>query len=389
MSQTSPQSKSISVAIVGAGFMGGAHVEALRRNGLHISGILGVDEAESLAAARKLRLPRSYSSLEELCADPEVGAVHLCTPNHLHYTQARSALLAGKNVLCEKPLALNSAEARELAALAHERRLAGAVNYNLRYYPLCQEGRARVRAGELGELRMLHGSYSQDWLFLPTDWNWRLEPELGGALRAVADIGTHWMDMVTWISGLRIVAVMADFATFLPVRQRPLQAVETFAGKPGQTGQSQAVEVTTEDYAAVLFHFDNGARGVVMLTQVAAGRKNHFWYELNGSRGSLKWEQERPNELWLGYRQKPNELLLKDPALMQPAARPYAAYPGGHAEGYPDTHTRLFQEFYAYIAAGDFDATPAFPTFEDGWRELALCEAIHRSAVEKRWVAVD
>jgi predicted dehydrogenase len=380
---------SIRAAIVGAGFMGGAHTEALRRSGIEIIGILGCDLAESRSAAERLRLPRAYTSFDEVCADPGVNVVHLCTPNYLHHEQARDALLAGKHVLCEKPLAMNPKEGIELVKLAHERRLVGAVNYNLRYYPLCQEARARVQAGEIGDARILHGAYCQDWLFLATDWNWRLQPELGGALRAVADIGTHWMDMITWISGLKIHAVIADFATFIPVRQRPLQAVETFASKLTQSAASESIEIHTEDYAAILFQFDNGARGGLTLSQISAGRKNHFWWEINGSKGSLKWEQERPNELWLGFRERENGLVLKDPSLMHPATRRYAGYPGGHAEGYPDTHMQLFRDLYAYITAGDLDAPCPFPTFEDGWRELVLCDAIQRSALERRWVEVE
>lgn len=376
-------------AIVGAGFMGGAHTEALRRNGIEINGILGLDLAESQSAAKRLDLPRAYTSFDEVCRDAGVDVIHLCTPNYLHRDQARGALLAGKHVLCEKPLAMDAAEGAELVTLARERRLVGAVNYNLRYYPLCQEARARVQAGEIGEVRILHGAYCQDWLFLPTDWNWRLQPELGGALRVVADVGTHWMDMVTWISGLKIQAVMADFATFIPVRQRPLQQVETFASKLSQAAASESVEIHTEDYAAILFQLENGARGSVTLSQISAGRKNHFWWEINGSKSSLKWEQERPNELWLGYRERENGLVLKDPSLMQASTRRYAGYPGGHAEGYPDTHTQSFRELYGYLAAGDFDAPRPFPTFEDGWRELVLCEAVQRSAVERRWVEID
>jgi len=298
-------------------------------------------------------------------------------------------MLAGKHVLCEKPLALNSEEGAELVALAKKRRLAGAVNYNLRYYPLCQEARARVQAGEIGDVRILDGDYCQDWLFLPTDWNWRLQPELGGALRVVADIGTHWMDMVTWLSGSKIRAVMADFATFIPLRQRPLQPVETFASKLAQASDSEAVDIRTEDYAAILFELENGAHGNVTLSQISAGRKNHFWWEINGSKASMKWEQERPNELWLGYRERENGLVLKDPSLMHSHTRRYAGYPGGHAEGYPDTHMQLFREFYEYISAGDFNAPQLFPTFEDGWRELVLCQAVLQSAVERRWVEID
>ncbi len=380
--------KSLHAAIAGAGFMGAAHVEALRRLGIEVTGILGVDLQEGERVGGKLGLPRVYATFDDICVDPLVDVVHLCTPNYLHHPMAKAALLAGKHVICEKPLANSALEAEELVALAQSQGRIGAVNYNLRYYPLCQEARARIQAGQIGDVRLVHGEYCQDWLFSPNDWNWRLIPELGGSLRVVADIGTHWLDMVTWLSGLEVVAVMADFATFIPIRHKPRTEVETFASKLSQSGDYDEVHVSTEDYAGLLVKFNNGARGIATLSQINAGRKNHFFWELNGSRASIWWDQENPNELWLGHRDQPNELALKDPALMLPDARPYAGYPGGHAEGYPDTHMRLFKSVYDYISEGDFNQPPSFPTFKDGWRELVLCEAIQRSAVEGRWVEV-
>jgi predicted dehydrogenase len=375
-------------AIAGAGFMGTTHTEALRRNGVHINGIAGADPEEACDAAERLGLPCAYRSFEDMVADPDVNIIHLCTPNFLHFSQARAALEAGKHVLVEKPLAMNAQEAAELVKIARETGKVGAVNYNLRYYPLCQEAHARVRAGGLGEVRILHGEYCQDWLFLPTDWNWRLVPAEGGDLRAVADIGTHWLDMVTWITGLEVKEVMADLATFIPIRQKPKRAVETFAGKLTQAIDTEPVEIHTEDFAAVLLRFNNGARGTLTLSQVNAGRKNRFWYELNGSRASLYWDQEAPNSMWIGYRDEPNDQLIKDPSLLSPEARKFAAYPGGHAEGYPDTHRQLFKDVYAYIVVGDFSAPPSFPTFQDGLREMTLCDAIKLSAQEQRWVEV-
>jgi predicted dehydrogenase len=204
----------------------------------------------------------------------------------------------------------------------------------------------------------------------------------------VADIGTHWMDAVTWLTGLEIRAVCADFATFLPLRYKPQKEVETFAGKLSSENEGEEVEIQTEDYAAILLKFSNGARGALTLSQISAGRKNNFWWELNGSKASMSWRQENPNELWIGHREKPNELLLKDPSLMRPAVRSTAPYPGGHAEGYPDTIVQLFKSFYAYLASGDFTKERPFATFEDGRRELILCEAIQRSAEEGCWVKV-
>jgi len=177
-------------------------------------------------------------------------------------------------------------------------------------------------------------------------------------------------------------------ATFVPVRKRPMRAVETFGSKLNVAAETEDVDIHTEDFAGILLRFDNGARGVITLSQVNAGRKNAFWWEINGSKGSMQWHQEEPNKMWLGYREKPNETMIKDPALMQDEVRRYAAYPGGHAEGYPDTFARHFSEVYSYITKGDFSQPPTFPTLGEGYRELILCDAIQQSIKEQCWVAV-
>jgi predicted dehydrogenase len=375
-------------AIMGTGFMGGAHREALRRLGIEVVGALGSESGKTKSFGQRQGIARAYDSLEELVADPEVDVVHLCTPNHLHYPAAKAALEAGKHVVCEKPLATSSAEAAELVDVARARQRIGAVCYNLRFYPMVQEAYARIRAGQIGVPRILHAEYCQDWLFLASDWNWRLVPEQGGELRVVGDVGTHVLDMLQWLTGTQVTEVMADMATFIPIRRKPGHAVETFASKLGTPEDSEDVEIRTEDMASMLLHLDNGARGTVTLSQISAGRKNSLWWEIDGSEGSLSWCQERPNELWVGHRDKPNEILLKDPALMQPEARRYAAYPGGHAEGYPDTFVRCFSEVYGTIENGGNGEPPSFATFEDGWKELVLCEAIWASAKGRHWVPV-
>jgi predicted dehydrogenase len=372
-------------AVVGLGFMGRTHIQSLRRLGIEIAGILGVDAEEGRKVAGELGIARVYPDFQALLADPQVGVVHLCTPNDLHYPMARATLEAGRHVICEKPLAMSMRESSELVQLAHRTKLAAAVNYNLRYYPLAQEARARIHTGELGDVRLIHGGYLQDWLCLPTDWNWRLDPNQGGDLRVVADIGTHWMDMVTWLTGLEVTAVMADLATFLPVRQKPLREVETFAGKLTASVETEEVHVTTEDAACILLAFSNGARGTLVLSQVSAGRKNYFWWEIDGARTSLRWDQENPNQLWVGWRDEPNQWIIKDPALMHPEARPFAGFPGGHAEGYPDTFVQLFRQVYTAVRNGTIEQG-GFPTFADGHREMTLCNAIQKSALEKCWV---
>jgi predicted dehydrogenase len=377
----------IGIGVVGTGFIGAAHIEALRRLGLAVTGVVGSSPARARPKAEAQRL-HVYDSFEDMLADPRVTVVHITTPNHLHYPQARAAIAAGKHVVCEKPLAMTSAESGELLALAQEAGIVHAVNFNIRFYPICQQARAMVAGGEIGEVYIIQGSYLQDWLLLPTDWNWRLEPELGGELRAVADIGSHWLDLLTFITGRRVEAVLADLHTFLPVQQKPTMPIDTFTGKAVTAAETGPQAIHTEDYASILLHFSGGARGVLTVSQVSAGRKNRLWFEIDGSRQALAWDSERPDELWLGRRDGPNGLLLRDPSLLAPAARETAAYPGGHAEGFPDTFKQVYRAVYRAVAAGRPPAEPDYPTFADGHEELLLGEAIARSAKERRWVEI-
>lgn len=377
---------SLNAAIVGLGFVGRAHLDALRRLGIPVQGALGSTAERSKTSAESLHLPRAYESLDELAADSSVHVVHLCTPNHLHFQEASQLLRAGKHVLCEKPLALDSRESAALISLLKETGRVGAVAYNLRYYPLCQEARALIRRGAIGQVKLIHGSFLQDWLLLPTDWNWRLEPKLGGELRAVSDIGTHWMDLVTWLTGSKISQLCADLATIQPTRRRPKGRVETF--QSAGAIETEEVMITTDDYASVLLRFSNEARGVMTVSQVSPGRKARLWFEIDGTSGSLAFDSESPNELWIGRRDRASEILPKDPSLQSPESRGYTAYPGGHPEGYPDTFAQLFKEFYGYLANGDFRAPRPFPTFETGHEELVLCEAISESVQKSSWITV-
>ncbi len=380
--------QTISVGIAGTGFIGPAHLEALRRNNVTVTGLAEASAELAAQKAAELGIPKSYASFEEMLADPGIDVVHLATPNYLHHAQAKAALLAGKHVICEKPLAMNTAESAELVKLAAETGLVNAVNFNLRFYPLSHQARAMVQNGELGNIFILQGSYTQDWLLLPTDWNWRLEPGLGGSLRAVGDIGSHWLDLLTFITGLRISEVLADFKTFHPIRKKPKKPVETYTGKLLTSEDYVDQEVNTEDYATILLHYENGVHGVLTVSQVSAGRKNRLFYEINGAKASLSWDSERPNEMWVGRRDGPNQVIMKDPSLLAPEARALSSYPGGHNEGFPDTFKQLQKKVYAYILAGETQAKPEFPTFADGHYEMMLCEAIECSAKEGRWVKV-
>lgn len=378
----------ISAAVVGTGFIGPIHIEGLRRAGVRVAGVLGSSSDKSRQMAQRLDVPRAYESFDELLGDADVSSVHLATPNRLHFEQASQALRAGKHVMCEKPLAMTPAESAELVRLARQARRAAGVNYNIRYYPLCREAAGRVRDGTLGEIFHVAGSYVQDWLFHATDFNWRVLADEGGELRAVADIGTHWLDLIQFITGLSVESVFADLKTVFPVRQRPRGGVETFSGKLNPARETEPVSVTTDDYGCIVLRFRGGARGVLWVSQVTAGRKNCLRFEIAGSKQALAWDSESPNALWVGHRDRPNESLLRDPALLHADARRYTDYPGGHNEGFPDTFKQCFRAFYDYVAAGDFDAPEPFPTFADGHREIVLCDAIVRSAREQRWVAV-
>ena len=369
-------------AVVGTGFIGVVHVEALRRIGVEVTGVVGSSPER---ARQKPGLPEPYESLEAMLDDDRVRVVHLTTPNHLHHAQVKAVLAAGKHVVCEKPLALTSQESAELLRLAEESGLVHCTNYNLRFYPLVHEARQRVLDGELGQVWNAHGTYIQDWLQQVTDWNWRLDPELGGSLRAVADIGTHWFDLVGWVTGRRVASVFADLYTVHPVRHVPTGPVETYADAGAVERIDRPME--TEDVAHVLLRYEDGTRGQVTISQVSAGRKNQFSFELDGSEGALAWSSERHEELWLGHRDRANELLLRDPALMHGPLR--GDYPGGHAEGYTDTFKQLYRAVYAAVEEGRMPAEPDFPTFADGHEEIVLGEAIARSAREERWVEVE
>ncbi len=376
------------VAVIGTGFIGPVHVEALRRIGIEVVGVLGSSAQRSLEAAKKFRIDRGYQDLDELVGDEAVTSVHITSPNKFHFVQAAKCLQAGKHVLCEKPLAMNSDESRELVALAAESQVAAGVNYNIRYYPLCLEAAERCQSGQLGSVYHVSGSYAQDWLLYESDFNWRVLADEGGALRAVSDIGTHWLDLICSITGLAVESVCADLQTVHPTRERPLGGVETFSGKIGETRNAERVSIDTEDIGSVLIRFQGGARGILWVSQVTAGRKNCVRWEIAGAKQALAWNSEQPNDLWIGHRDRPNEALGRDPAMLQGRARQFASYPGGHNEGFPDTFKQLFTDFYNSVDDATYRISPTYPTFADGHREILLCEAIMASAKESRWISV-
>jgi predicted dehydrogenase len=376
-------------AIIGGGFIGPVHVEALRRIGVEVVGLLGSSPARAEGTARRLAIPGVYRGLDELLADDRAVVVHVASPNAQHFEQTRRILESGRHVVCEKPLATTPAETAALRALADSRpSQASAVNYNIRYYPLCREARDRIAAGAIGRVLSVTGSYVQDWLLYPDDYNWRVEADGGTNLRAAADIGTHWMDLAQYLVGASIESVNADLATFHTRRLKPTGPTDTFTGSAGAAAgrETRGVEVSTDDHAAVLLRFESGIRGAFHVSQVTAGRKNRLTFEIAGTEGSLAWDSESPDHLWIGSRRGPNQLLSRDPALLGPPAAAMAHYPGGHVEGFPDTFKQLFIDVYIWIVEGrTAGRSPGFPTFADGDREVRLCQAIARSAADGRW----
>src|SRR6266550_2900347 len=376
----------IGAAVIGTGFIGTVHVEALRKIGVEVRGVLGSTPERGAARADALGVRHAYASLDDILADPSVDVVHVTSPNHLHVPQAAAILAGGRHVVCEKPLALTAPESAALTAQADASGLVNAVNFNIRFYPLHQHVREIVAAGNLGDVRLVTGHYFQDWLLHDTDWNWRIEPDKGGALRAVGDIGSHWLDLMAFVTGQPIVSVMADLATFVTARQEPTGPVETFSTE--RSANTVTRPMGTEDVATLLLRFANGARGLVAVSQISAGRKNSLQWEIDGSDSAAWWDSETPDHLWLGHRDRPNELLLRNPSLMGAAGRAAAALPGGHVEGFADTFGALFRAIYADVASGRPNADSPYATFAAGHDEMLVNDAIAESARTNRWVDV-
>jgi predicted dehydrogenase len=377
----------IGAAVIGTGFIGTVHVEQLRRIGVHVQGVLGSTPERGAARAEALGVARAYASLDEILADDGVDVVHVTSPNHLHVPQASAVLAAGKHVVCEKPLAMTAEESAGLVRQAAESGLVNAVNFNIRFYPLHQHIREVIGAGGLGTVRLVTGHYFQDWLLHDTDWNWRLEPDKGGSLRAIGDIGSHWLDLMAFVTGEPIISVMADLATFVGARQQPTGPVETFA--TDRSGETTTRPMGTEDAATLLLRFANGARGSLAVSQISPGRKNSLQWEIDGSDAAAWWDSETPDHLWLGHRDRPNELLLRNPALMGEAGRAAAALPGGHVEGFDDTFAALFRAIYSDVLVGRPNPNAPYADFAAGHDEMLVNDAIALSAAERRWVDVD
>lgn len=375
-------------AIVGSGFAARCHLDALSRLGavVEVCGIASRNPEQARRLGKEYGIERVTSDYRELLGSSTLDVVHVCTPNSLHFPMVSDAIRAGKHVLCEKPLATNVEQAEKLVELAHERGMRNCTCYNLRFYPLVQEMRAMCSDGELGELLVVQGTYSQDWLLSQTEWNWRLDSQANGPSRAMADIGSHWCDMAEFVTGQKITSLCADLQTFYKTRRKAKGTGQTFSLSPASQLDGIDSEVDTEDFGAVLFRMGDRTRGAFTASQVAGGRKNRLLLEIFGTLASISWDAENPNELWVGRRDESNQILLKDPALLNRSARAYADLAGGHAEGYDDTFKQLFRKFYRSVS--DAETEPMYPQFRDGQRQLAIIQAELDSSSKHAWIDV-
>jgi predicted dehydrogenase len=381
----------IKAGIVGAGYIGASHIEAIRRIGF--AELAAVTDANVALAKRKADeyfVPRCYDSVEELLADGKINVVHNCTPNNLHFDINKKIIEAGKHLFSEKPLARSPEESGELVKLLEKHpEVTAGVNFNYRMNPLVQEMRQRILCGDIGKVTLAHGSYLQDWLLYDTDYNWRIEPEISGPSRCVADIGSHWMDAVQHVTGAKIAEVCADLATIIPVRKKPRAQVETFS--VAKAAEYEEKKIVTEDWGAVLFSMDNGARGVFHVSEVSAGHGCFFNFEIDGSEASLAWNQQTADEMWMGFRDRDNLRVMRNPNSLSPEAKEYSCLAKGHPEGWNDAFRNNIYSFYKFILDGKKLGRDecSFATFREADRIVQLTEAIVKSSRERRWVTVE
>jgi predicted dehydrogenase len=377
------------VAVIGTGYIGAVHLETLLRvPGVRLKALVDSKLELGRQLADKYGIPTVFQDYRALLDDPDIQVVHNCTPNHLHFEINQALLEAGKHVMSEKPLALDSGQARALRDLAADKGRLTGINFCYRYYPAVQEAAARVRSGAVGKVYSVFGAYFQDWLLYETDYNWRLDKQVSGASNTIADIGSHWFDLAQFVAGLKIVEVMADLRTILPVRKKST-SVLSFARQSAADVQDVPVEV--DDYGAVLLRFENGAAGAFMASQLCAGRKCTIDLQVYGSQAAFAWNHENPSRLWIGRREQANELFIENPLQQQPSTARFARLPSGHPMGYFDTMYNLFADFYQAIRLKEAGQAPGYtwPDFQDGFEEMAIVEAVLKSHAEGRWVRVE
>jgi predicted dehydrogenase len=379
--------KKIKAGIIGTGYIGPVHLEALRRLGnVEIVAVAEANQQLADAKSKSLCIPDAYGDYRQMLNDKSLDVIHNCTPNFMHLQVNKDILNAGKHCVSEKPLGINSEESAELVDLAKAKGLVNAVNFNYRYYPLVQQARAMVSNDELGQVFAVQGCYMQDWLLYDTDWSWRLDTEMAGQSRVISDIGSHWFDLIQFVTGKRIVKVFSDLLTLHEYRKKPKGEIETFSGKQLKPEDYEEVKIDSEGYGHILLQFDDGGKGMTCISHVSSGRKNHIVFELNGTKKSIWWDHERPNELTVGNRNEPNQLMLKDTVLMDNSVKDYAHYPAGHNEGYPSAVKNFCRNVYRYIAGESEEID--FATFADGHNADLIVEAVLKSHATGAWVKI-
>lgn len=377
--------KIFKTGVIGIGFIGVAHIEALRRLG-NVEVVALTDNHDPVKKAASLNVAHGFKDYREMIDTLDLDMVHICTPNHTHYEIAMYAMERGIHVLCEKPMTTTVEEGQRLVKAAKEKKIINAVNYHNRFYPITHHIRQIVKEGQLGKIFSIHGGYIQDWLLYDTDFNWRLIASKSGKTRAVADIGSHWLDLIEYVSGLNVTEVFAEFATFYDTRKRPFKPLETFSAQQLSPEAYEEIQIDTEDFACILLRFDNGAVGNTTISQMFAGEKNRISVFIGGSKMSAQWDSNDLSNLVLGCRNEANRIITKDPGLLHPSSSSIVNYPGGHVEGFPDAFKQTFKQIYASIENPSL--SPDYATFEDGLRQIVLCEKIFESAQTGKWVKI-
>lgn len=375
--------KKYRVGLIGSGFIGSVHVEAVRRLGL--GEVVALAEmADAKGKADALFIPNHFEDYKEMINTMNLDMIHICTPNNTHHEMSTYALEHGVNVICEKPMCRTIEEGEDMVRVAKKTGLVNAINFHNRFYPMTYEIKEKIKNGDVGDIWAIHGVYLQDWLFHDTDYNWRIDPAFSGSTRAVADIGSHWIDLAETVTGLKVVEVFADFATFHKTRKK---AAATNAFSKEKFDSYEEVKIESEDHAHILLRFNNGAVGNAVISQIVAGRKNRITINIDGSKEALFWTTDDLNNLWIGHRDSSNEILTKDPSLVSPLTSKQVSYPGGHAEGFPDAFKNNFRAIYRSIE--DKTSPIEYATFADGLREMKICDKLFESAHTNKWVTLE
>ena len=377
----------INVGVIGTGYIGGVHIDALSRiGGVKVKTLSDLNKDFAAATAAKFNIPNVCSDYREIIKDPGIDVIHNCTPNKAHFEITREALREGKQVMSEKPLAMTLSEAAELTELAEKKKAVTGVHFCYRYYPVVQEMAMRVRRGDAGDVRLVTGTWFQDWLSKVTDYSWRLDKSEGGESNITADLGSHWFDLIQFVTGQKISKVLGDIETIIPVRKKPIRQVLAFE-KVGDV-EYEEVNVEVEDYSAVLFRLSGGAPGSFTGSQVCPGRKSDTEFQVYGSEYSMAWNHKWSDKLWIGHRDRPNEELTESPVLQDPVTAKYATLPAGHPVGYYDAVSNLFKDFYSVVSDAEEVNPLGRPTFQTGYDEMKILDAILKSVAKGAWVDV-